>query len=377
MSYDPKNSQLAQTPLNNLHQELGATMVDFAGYEMPMFYPAGILKEHQHTRSQASLFDISHMGQVRLTGMDAAVALETLLPGNIVDLKPYCQRYSMFTNVRGGILDDLMITNTNDYLFLVINAARKEQDIDHMRNHLPESKCSVEVIEDHALLALQGPAAHQVFSRLNPEATALTFMSAAWMNIEGARCLVARCGYTGEDGFEILIPADRATDIAQILLNQPEVAPAGLGARDTLRLEAGYCLYGQDIDTTTTPIEASMEWVVSKARRPGGVRPGGYPGTEVINQQLAEGTTRKLVGFSPQCKSPVRAETKIIDSNEQEIGQVTSGGFGPTVGAPVAMGYVKSAFSDTDTKLTAIQRGKPISMIVTPPPFVPHRYYYG
>ncbi len=377
MNDDKKELNLAQTPLNNLHKELGATMVEFAGYEMPMSYPTGVLHEHQHTRDQASLFDVSHMGQVKLTGKNAAVALETLLPGNIVGLKPFHQRYSVFTNDLGGILDDLIVTNIDDHLLLVFNAACKKQIINHLRKQLSGSKCSIEVLEDHALLALQGPAAHLVLSRFIPDVTTLKFMRAAWMNIDDTRCLITRCGYTGEDGFEILVPADRALKITLLLLDQTEVAPAGLGARDTLRLEAGFCLYGQDIDTTTTPIEASLEWTVSKVRRLGGDRPGGYPGAKIINKQLTEGITRKLVGFSPQSKSPVRKGTKILDSNKQVVGHVTSGGFGPTLGLPLAMGYVDSTSAYESNELTATLRGKPISMIVTFPPFVPHRYYYG
>lgn len=376
MNDNTNNIPLLRTPLHALHRELGATMTGFAGYEMPLHYPAGVLKENQHTRNHASLFDVSHMGQIRLLGPDAAAALETLVPGDIVDLEPFRQRYSLLTNEQAGILDDIMVTNAGDHLFLVVNAACKKQDTLHLQIHL-SARCNVTVINDRAMLALQGPEAHEVMARIAPQATNLAFMNADEMDILGANCLVARCGYTGEDGFEICMSADHAEPLARLLLEQPEVAPAGLGARDTLRLEAGLCLYGQDIDTGTTPVEASLDWAVSRARRPGGARPNGYPGAHIIHQQLLGGLTRKLIGLKVEGRTPVRAGAEIIDGSGQVIGRVTSGAFGPSVNAPIAMGYAQPEFAHQDTRLSAVVRGKKIPVLVTKPPFVPHRYYRG
>ena len=280
-------SPLARTPLHALHVELGARMVPFAGYEMPVQYPTGIIKEHLHTRTAAGLFDISHMGQVRLAGAQAAAALEALVPVDVVDLGVGRQRYALFTNETGGILDDLMIANFGDHLFLVVNAACKAQDLDHLRTHLGD-RCELEALTDRALLALQGPQAGAVLARLAPDTAPMTFMTVGRVTLAGAPCFVSRSGYTGEDGFEISVPADRAEALARALLAEPEVAPIGLGARDSLRLEAGLCLYGHDIDTTTTPVEADLAWALSKSRRTGGARPGGYPGAAAILRQLEE-----------------------------------------------------------------------------------------
>lgn len=367
---------LAKTPLDALHRSLGAKMVPFAGYAMPLQYPAGIMNEHHHTRRHASLFDVSHMGQVRLVGADAASALETLVPVDVIDLGLERQRYALFTNVHGGILDDLMITNAGDHLFMVINAACKEQDIAHLRDHIGD-RCDIQVLEQHAFLALQGPEATLVMQRLAPALTQLVFMTAAQGEIAGVECFVTRSGYSGEDGFEISVPAAQAETLAQALLAQPEVAPAGLGARDSLRLEAGLCLYGNDIDTTTTPVEASLTWVLSKARRPGGARTGGFPGAEVIFQQLTEGVSRKRVGLQPRGRAPVRAGAQVLNPEGQPIGTVTSGSFGPSVGAPVAMGYVATEYATPGTELQAPVRGKHLPVQVAKLPFVPQRYYRG
>jgi aminomethyltransferase len=372
----PVDMPLAQTPLHALHLELGGKMVPFAGYEMPVQYPAGIIKEHHHTRVAAGLFDVSHMGQIRLVGDDAAAALESLVPVDVIDLGVNHQRYALFTNDAGGILDDLMITNAGDHLFVVVNAACKQQDTARMRQHLG-SRCRVEELTDRALLALQGPKAATVMSRLAPEMVKMLFMTAARVEIEGAECFVTRSGYTGEDGYEISVPAERADALARALLAQEEVKPIGLGARDSLRLEAGLCLYGHDIDTTTTPIEASITWALSKVRRPGGARPGGYPGADVIAQQLAEGVSRKRVGIRPDGKTPVREGAELIDAGGGTTGKITSGSFGPTVGGPVAMGYVETALAKPGTELQAVVRGKPQPVKVAKTPFVEHRYYRG
>jgi aminomethyltransferase len=368
------SAPLLRTPLYALHVERGAKMVPFAGYEMPVQYPTGILKEHNHTRTQAGLFDVSHMGQVRLSGAGAAVALESLVPVDIVDLPAGSQRYALFTNDQGGILDDLMVANSRDSLFVVVNAACKQQDIAHMKARIGE-RCTVDVLDDRALLALQGPAAAVVMGRLAPETRTMIFMSHGEVPLVGATCFVSRSGYTGEDGFEISVPADKAVELARLLLTQPEVAPIGLGARDSLRLEAGLCLYGHDIDTTTTPVEASLAWALSKPRRRDGARPGGYPGADVIQRQLAEGVSRRRVGLLPKEKVPVREGAELIDADQRVVGKVTSGGFGPTLGGPVAMGYVEAALAAVGTKLAAIVRGKPVPVDVAKTPFVPQRYY--
>lgn len=367
---------LARTPLYDLHLELGARMVPFAGYEMPVQYPTGVLKEHNHTRTQAGLFDVSHMGQVRLSGSDAAVALETLVPVDIVGLAPNMQRYAMFTDENGGILDDLMVSNGVDHLFVVVNAACKQQDIAHLRSHIG-NRCKVEELADRALLALQGPAAGAVMARLAPQTASMIFMQTAKVELVGVECFISRSGYTGEDGFEISVPGDKAEELARLLLAQPEVAAIGLGARDSLRLEAGLCLYGHDMDTKTTPVEASLAWALSKSRRADGARPGGYLGAEIILRQLAEGVARKRVGLLVKDRMPVREGAELVDAEGRVVGKVTSGGFGPTLGAPVAMGYVETKLVALGTVLSAIVRGKPVSVEVAKTPFVPQRYYRG
>jgi aminomethyltransferase len=369
----PHSGLLAKTPLYALHKELGARLVPFAGYEMPVQYPTGIIQEHRHTRTQAGLFDVSHMGQVRLAGEGAARALESLVPVDVVGLPVGQQRYALFTNEAGGILDDLMITNAGDHLFLVVNAACKEQDIAHLRTLADH--CTIEVLSEQALLALQGPEAVQVIARLAPVLTQLVFMKGTTAVIEGIECFVTRSGYTGEDGFEISVPADRAEALARTLLAQPGVAPAGLGARDSLRLEAGLCLYGNDIDTSTTPVEASLSWVLSKVRRAGGERAGGFPGAAIILKQLAEGVSRQRVGIQPEGRVPVREGTALLNSGGTPVGNVTSGGFGPTVGRPVAMGYVATGCAQVGMELQALVRGKPQPVRVVQLPFAPHRYY--
>lgn len=375
MTTSNASAELARTPLHALHLEWGGKMVPFAGYEMPVQYPAGIMKEHQHTRTHAGLFDVSHMGQVRLAGDGAAAALETLVPVDIIDLGVNQQRYALFTNEAGGILDDLMITHAGDHIFVVVNAACKAQDIAHLRTLA--DRCEIQELSDRALLALQGPEAAQVMARLAPELTKLVFMTAARAEIAGADCFVTRSGYTGEDGFEISVPADQAEALARALLAQEEVAPIGLGARDSLRLEAGLCLYGNDIDTTTTPVEANLTWALSKVRRAGGEREGGFPGAEVILRQLVAGVARKRVGIRPEGRAPVREGTELIDADGRPVGQVTSGGFGPTVGGPVAMGYVETAYAKVGTDLQALVRGKPHPVRVAKLPFVQQRYYRG
>ncbi len=369
---------LLKTPLHTLHLELGARMVPFAGYDMPVQYPLGVMKEHQHTREQAGLFDVSHMGQIRLTGANAARALETLVPVDILDLPVGMQRYAMFTNENGGILDDLMVANLgNDELFLVVNAACKDQDLAHLRQHIGE-QCQIEALfEERALLALQGPAAVKVLARLAPEVNSMTFMQFASLKLLGVDCYVSRSGYTGEDGFEISVPAANAQALARALLAEPQVEAIGLGARDSLRLEAGLCLYGHDMNAQTTPIEAGLLWAISKARRADGPRAGGFPGAEAIFAQQRDGVSRKRVGFLPQERTPVREGAEIVNRAGDSIGTVCSGGFGPTLGGPLAMGYVDSAYLALDTVVWAIVRGKQVPMVVSKMPFVPQRYYRG
>ena len=379
-----QSDELKQTPLNALHRELGARLVPFAGYDMPVQYPLGIIKEHQHTRAAAGLFDVSHMGQVRLVGASgsdggsggAAAALERLVPVDVIDLAEGRQRYALFTNEQGGILDDLMITNAGDHLFLVVNGACKEQDLAHLRDHL-SADCAIEPLPEHALLALQGPQAAAVLARLAPALADLVFMTAARVEIEGADCFVSRSGYTGEDGFEISVPAARAEALARRLLAEPEVAPIGLGARDSLRLEAGLCLYGHDMDAETTPVEASLTWALSKARRRDGARPGGYLGAEAVMDQLEHGAVRRRVGIRPEGRAPLREGVELIDGDGRALGRITSGGFGPTIGAPVAMGYLDADWAQPGTKLGAMLRGNVHSVEVAKLPFVRQRYYRG
>jgi aminomethyltransferase len=369
---DRNQAPLKRTPLFALHDAHGAKMVPFAGYEMPVQFGPGVLKEHLHTREAAGLFDVSHMGQLFLSGDGIAAALETLVPGDIKGLAPGRMRYTQFTNESGGILDDLMVTNAGDQLYLVINAACKEADIAHLQDNLPQHFV-IEVLDDAALIALQGPSAATVLERLAPGVGSMKFMSSAPTKVNGVSCIVSRCGYTGEDGYEISVEAAEAPALAELLLAQPEVMPVGLGARDSLRLEAGLCLYGHDIDTTTTPVEADLTWSIGKRRR----QEGGFPGDAVVRRQLAEGVSRKRVGLKPDGRAPAREGTDIIDGNGNSIGTVTSGGFGPSVGGPVSMGYVASEFAATDTAVDLLVRGKPLPAQVAGMPFVPQRYYRG
>ena len=372
---------LKTTPLDAWHRRLGARMVPFAGYAMPVQYDltgtlaercrGGVMAEHLHCRAGAALFDVSHMGQAMLTGASAAQALERLVPGDILGLKPNRQRYTLLMNDAGGIIDDLMVANLgDDRLFLVVNAGRKDVDIAHLRAHLPDG-ITLAVDDDRALLALQGPAAVAVLARLAPDVAALPFMGVGAVTLAGAGCIVSRSGYTGEDGFEISIPADRAEALADLLLQQPEVAPAGLGARDSLRLEAGLCLYGNDIDETTSPVEAGLTWVIGKRRK----MAWDFPGGAIVRDQLDNGPTRRRVGIRPDGRAPARGHTQIVmPDGGDEAGIVTSGGFGPTLNAPIAMGYVRRDLSEDGTRLDLMVRGKPLPATVVALPFVPHRY---
>jgi aminomethyltransferase len=358
---------LKQVPLHALHVALGARMVPFAGWSMPVQYPTGIIAEHNHTRSAASLFDVSHMGQVSLRGPDPAAALERLVPGDIRGLALGRMRYTQLTNDKGGIIDDLMATNAGDHLSLVINASRREADLAHLQANLPD--CSLDVL-DRALLALQGPGAAAALAGLAPEAAKLDFMTAARVTIDGSDVGISRSGYTGEDGFEISIARADAERIARLLLEQPGVKPAGLGARDSLRLEAGLCLYGNDIDDSTTPVEAGLSWTIGKRRR----AEGGFAGAEVIQRQLADGAPRRLVGLLPDGRAPARAHAEIRGANGQAIGTVTSGGFGPTAGRPVAMGYVARGAEAPDSTVAVMIRDSAVPARIVKLPFVPHRY---
>ena len=374
---DPNDSQpLQRTPLHALHVDLGAKMVPFAGYEMPVSYPAGIVAEHRQCRDAAALFDVSHMGQLRLVGGDAAAALETLVPVDIVGLAESKQRYALFTNDAGGILDDLMVTRRADHLFLVVNAGCKVADLDHLRAEIG-GRCAIEPMPDRALLALQGPAAAAVMARLAPALAKLTFMSGASASIAGIDCFATRSGYTGEDGFEISVAAADADALARKLLDQPEVKPVGLGARDSLRLEAGLCLYGHDIDEKTTPVEAALTWAIQKVRRPGGARAGGYPGADAIGQQLAHGARAKRVGLVGLERAPVREGTTLVDAGGHKLGTVTSGTLGPTVNQPVAMAYLPVDHAIVGHEVYAEVRGKRLPMRVSTMPFAPHRYFRG
>ncbi|MBR0730950.1 glycine cleavage system aminomethyltransferase GcvT [Bradyrhizobium japonicum] len=371
---------LKRTPLHGLHVSLGGKMVPFAGYDMPVQYPAGVLKEHLHTRSSAGLFDVSHMGQLALRPKsgkveDAARALERLVPQDIVAIAPGRQRYAQFTNPDGGILDDLMVANFGDHLFLVVNAACKDADEAHLRAHLSDD-CIIDSLQDRALIALQGPKAEAALAQLCGEAPAMKFMDAGPHKVAGLDCFVSRSGYTGEDGFEISVPATRAEHLARTLLENPDVMPIGLGARDSLRLEGGLCLYGHDIDTTTTPVEAALEWSVQKSRRSGGARAGGFPGAETILAHFDNGASRRRVGLRTEGRAPVREGALLFAdaAGGEPIGKVTSGGFGPSLNAPVAMGYVPTASSALDTKLFAEVRGQRLPLTVAAMPFVKNTY---
>lgn len=371
-------TELRKTPLHALHVSLGGRMVAFAGYELPVHYPLGILKEHLHTRAAAGLFDVSHMGQIALrprsgTLDDAAAALERLVPVDIRGLAPGRQRYALFTDDKGGILDDLMVANRGDHLLLVVNAACKDRDLAHLEAALGAA-CAVEPL-DRALLALQGPAAEAAMRELSPDVAAMRFMDVRALDLDGARAVVSRSGYTGEDGFEIsLAPQDAAT-VAGRLLAGRDVQPIGLGARDSLRLEAGLCLYGNDIDTSTTPIEAALEWAIQPVRRNGGARAGGFPGADVILGQLATGATRRRVGLSPDGRAPMREGVELFgEEGGAAIGRITSGGFGPSVDAPIAMGYVPVESVAIGTRLLGRLRGRMLPVTVTKLPLVPPGY---
>ncbi len=369
---------LLRTPLYDLHVELGAKMVPFAGYDMPVQYPSGILTEHLHTRKGAGLFDVSHMGQVRLRGesyAQVAAALERLCPADFQGLAPGQQRYSFFTNNAGGILDDLMVTRAGkgdaaDHLVMVVNASCKAQDLSHLQANL-NNRCEVESLADRALLALQGPQAGAVMARLAPDSASMRFMTGRPLSVGGMQCFVTRSGYTGEDGFEISVAAGEADNLARKLLGDPAVKPIGLGARDSLRLEAGLCLYGNDITEATNPVEASLVWAIQKRRR----EEGGFPGAGIIQRQLAEGPARKRVGILPEGKAPARAHTEIADASGTIAGEVTSGGFGPSVNGPVAMGYVRADLAKVGTQLQLMVRGKALPAKVAAMPFTPHRYH--
>jgi aminomethyltransferase len=365
---------LLKTPLHALHLELGAKMVPFAGHDMPVAYRAGILAEHRHCRAAAALFDVSHMGQLRVSGDDAAHALEALVPADIVDLPMHAQRYACFTNPNGGILDDLMIARRADHLHLVVNAANHAADLNHLLLEIGD-RCVIRPLEAQALLALQGPQAAAVLGRLAPEIVALPFMRGLETTLDGAACWVTRSGYTGEDGFEISVAAERAEALARTLLAQPEVEPAGLGARDTLRLEAGLCLHGHDIGPTTTPIEAALAWSIPKVRRPGGARAGRYPGAAVIEAQLAGALVCKRAGLYGLERVPVREATTIVDAGGRRLGHVTSGTIGPTVNRPIAMAYLTIEHAVVGHEVYAEVRGSRQPMRVCAMPFVPHRYF--
>ncbi|WP_110687393.1 glycine cleavage system aminomethyltransferase GcvT [Salinicola aestuarinus] len=369
-------SDLHATPLQALHQSLGAKMVPFAGYSMPVQFPLGVKKEHEHTRRACGLFDVSHMGQVRIVGPEPARALETLVTADVVGLAVDGQRYALFTNSEGGILDDLMVVNHGESLYLVVNAACREQDIALLRTGLGSGH-DVEVL-DRGLLALQGPQATEGMRRLCPAACELRFMQHGRFEVMDQELWISRSGYTGEDGFEISVPSDATESLARWFLDQPEVEPVGLGARDSLRLEAGLCLYGHDIDETTTPVEASLPWAVGKTRRVGGEREAGFPGADrVLHQLQAKDHKRKRVGLIGEGRAPVREGAVLFDANDQEVGRVTSGGFGPSVASPIAMAYLSVEAAERGETVYAEVRGKRLPMVISAMPFVTASYYRG
>ncbi|MDP2034097.1 MAG: glycine cleavage system aminomethyltransferase GcvT [Polaromonas sp.] len=371
-------AELLTTPLHALHLELGARMVPFAGYSMPVQYPAGLMAEHLHTRTAAGLFDVSHMGQLRLSGADAAAALETLIPVDVIGLAAGKQRYGLLLNEDGGIIDDLMFFNRGEDIFVIVNGACKAGDIAHIQAKIG-SRCDVIPMPEMALLALQGPQAVTALARLAPGVEQLVFMTGGRFTVAGCDCFLTRSGYTGEDGFEISVPAAQADTLARALLAQPEVLPIGLGARNSLRLEAGLCLYGNDLDTSTTPVEASLNWAIQKVRRTGGERAGGFPGADKVLAQLDSPATlaRKRVGLIALERVPVREHTELHNDEGRRIGEVTSGLLGPTIDKPVAMAYVEPAFAALGTRVNAIVRGKAVPMEVVAMPFVPARYFRG
>ena len=366
---------LRKTPLNALHREFGAKLTEFAGYEMPVQYGLGILGEHQHTRKKAGLFDVSHMGQVILSGQsyeETALSLEKVLPMDVLGLEIGRQRYGFLTNDDGGILDDLMFSNRGDHIFVVLNAACKDSDIKYLRSLL-EPNISIKEIESRALIALQGPASEAVLGKYHPQIKNMKFMDVETLTIDGAECWISRSGYTGEDGFEISIPAEAAEPITRSILSNQNVEFIGLGARDSLRLEAGLCLYGHDIDQATTPVEASLTWAIQKARRSNGSRASGFIGSEIILKQLAGGTNKKRVGLLPQTRAPMREGVEIFatETSKEAIGKITSGGYGPTVGYPIAMGYINSEYANSEDDLFGELRGKRVPVKVSNLPFVP------
>ncbi len=367
------DAALLTTPLHSLHIELGAKMVAFGGYDMPVQYKTGVMAEHKHTRAAAGLFDVSHMGQVRLVGAQASAALETLVPVDVIDLGMFKQRYAVFTNEAGGILDDLMIARRPDDLFVVVNAGCKVADIAYLQARIG-SQCQVIPMPERALLALQGPLAVIALARLNPAVAALTFMTGGFFELDGIATFLTRSGYTGEDGFEISVAGDQAENLARKLLQQPEVLPIGLGARDSLRLEAGLCLYGHDINIETSPIEASLSWAIQKVRRPGGARAGGYPGAAVIEAQLAQGPARKRIGLISSERMPVREGAQLVAADGCPLGVVTSGTLGPSVNQPVAIAYLQAEHANIGAQVFALVRGKRTPMTVTAMPFTPNRY---
>ena len=372
------DSPLLKTPLHALHLELGARMVPFAGYEMPVQYQAGLIAEHRHTREAAGLFDVSHMGQLKLIGPDAAAALETLMPVDVQGLAENKQRYGLLLTDEGTIIDDLMFVNRGDHLFMIVNGACKAGDIAHMQARIG-SRCLVQPLPDQALLALQGPQAVGALQRLVAGVERLVFMTGGAFDWQGTPLYVTRSGYTGDDGFEISLPSERAEAFARALLAQPEVKPIGLGARNSLRLEAGLCLYGNDIDHTTSPVEAGLNWAMQKVRRSGGARAGGFPGAARILAQL-DGTQpveRQRIALMARERVPVREPAELRNLDGQQVGQVTSGLLSPMLDKPIAMGYVRPGFATIGTELFAMVRGKPVPMEVVATPFVPNRYHRG
>jgi aminomethyltransferase len=371
---------LKRTPLHALHVAGGGKMVPFAGYDMPAQYPTGVLREHLHTRTGAGLFDVSHMGQIELRPKsgrveDAALALERLVPQDILAVAPGRQRYAQFTDEAGGILDDLMVANFGSHLFLVVNAACKSADEAHLRAYLSDT-CEIKPLADRALIALQGPKAESALGKLCADASTMRFMDAGPHSVGNIDCFVSRSGYTGEDGFEISVPAEHAESLAKVLLADRDVLPIGLGARDSLRLEAGLCLYGHDIDTSTTPVEGALEWSIQKSRRKGGARAGGFAGAEKILAQFETGAPRRRVGLKPEGRAPVREGAPLFAdaTSAEQIGAVTSGGFGPSLNAPVAMGYLPSSQATIGGRVFAELRGQRLPLQISPMPFVPNNY---
>ena len=371
---------LKRTPLHSLHVDLGARMVPFAGYEMPVQYAPGILKEHLHVRAAVGLFDVSHMGQLAVRApaggvAQAASALETVVPVDLLGLAPGRQRYALLTNDSGGVRDDLMIARLGDRLLVVANAACKDNDESYLRERLA-GKCEIDRLDERALLALQGPMAEAVLASVAPDIAAMRFMDVRSLRIHAVDCLVSRSGYTGEDGFEISVPSVAALELAHRLLENPLVKLIGLGARDSLRLEAGLCLYGSDLDTATTPVEAGLEWSIQASRRRGGARAGGFPGSSLVLDQLSNGAPRRRVGLRPEGRAPIRHGTSLFRDQQSTdpIGAVTSGGFGPSVNGPIAMGYVTAAFANLDTTIFAELRGERLPIRITKLPFITPRY---